>query len=246
MLPEFVKDRIASRIAGEIVLSKRPGEAMKKWRQIFNVKQLELAGFLGFSPSVISDYEGGRRKSPGSQVIRRFVLSLIKIDEIRGGDKLRELAQLFFPEFLNIALIDIGEFPNPHPIKTLVEVLDATVLYGDQKLFTSYVYGYTVIDSIEAIKRLSGDDYLRFYGMTTQRILVFTNVKFGRSPMVAIRVRGLKPTAVAIHGPEEVDPLAIELAKIEDIPLLLSRKPSVDDIVKGLRAILREGSPERP
>ncbi len=241
MLSEFIKDKLAARIAGEIVLSKNPGETMKKWRLIFGVRQLQLASFLGFSPSVISDYEGGRRKSPGSQIIRRFVLSLIKIDELKGGEKLNELATKLYPEFLTPALVDMGEFTFPVKIKMIQEVLEAKVLYGTEESLNSTIYGYTIIDSIKAIKTLSGDDFLKFFGLTTQRALIFTKVGSGRSPMVAIRVRGFKPATVILHGPEEVDPLAIELAKIENLPLMVSRLPTPEEIAKKIRSLMERG-----
>ena len=73
-------EKIRNDIAGEINLSGTPGSTMKKWREIFAITQAELAQLLKISPSTISDYEGNRRKSPGSGVIKRFVNSLITID----------------------------------------------------------------------------------------------------------------------------------------------------------------------
>ena len=58
-------EQLAVTIAGEITLSKDPGGSMKKWREIFGISQTELADYLKVSSSTISDYEGGRRKSPG-------------------------------------------------------------------------------------------------------------------------------------------------------------------------------------
>ncbi|MBU4201932.1 MAG: helix-turn-helix domain-containing protein, partial [Candidatus Altiarchaeota archaeon] len=59
------KSEITRKIAGEIVLADAPGKSMRKWREIFGIKQNSLAQKLGISASVISDYESGRRKSPG-------------------------------------------------------------------------------------------------------------------------------------------------------------------------------------
>lgn len=61
---EKEKEALAKRIAGEITLSSDPGKTMRKWREIFGISQTELADYLGVSSSVISDYEGGRRKVP--------------------------------------------------------------------------------------------------------------------------------------------------------------------------------------
>ena len=73
-------NELKKKIAGEIVLSSLPGETIKKWRQIFKISQIELSKELGISASVISDYEAGRRKSPGIKLIHRIVESIINID----------------------------------------------------------------------------------------------------------------------------------------------------------------------
>jgi putative transcriptional regulator len=72
-------------MAGEITLSDSPGKALKKWRISFNIPQGILAERLSVSPSVISDYESGRRKSPGTAVVGKIVDSILAIDEDTGG-----------------------------------------------------------------------------------------------------------------------------------------------------------------
>jgi putative transcriptional regulator len=99
------------------------------------------------------------------------------------------------------------------------------------------IYGYTVIDSIKAILEMDSEDFLKLYGWTTERALVFTKVTYGRSPMVAIKVKGLKPSLVVLHGPEIMDPVAIKIAEIEKIPLVHSKAESVDLLLKALRNI---------
>jgi len=85
-----VREVLARKIAGEIILSNTPGTAMKKWREIFNVSQTRLSEKMILSPSVISDYESGRRKSPGTRFVRRFVWALLTIDKERGGNFIQE------------------------------------------------------------------------------------------------------------------------------------------------------------
>ncbi|MHA2353252.1 MAG: transcriptional regulator, partial [Candidatus Thorarchaeota archaeon] len=51
-----VRERLARRIAGEIALSDYPGKTMRVWRERFRLPQIELADYIGISPSVISDY----------------------------------------------------------------------------------------------------------------------------------------------------------------------------------------------
>jgi len=76
------------------------------------------------------------------------------------------------------------------------------------------------------------------YGSTTQRALIFTNVKRGRSPILAIKLTSLRPSIVILHGIEHSpDPLAIELAKRERIPLALSHVKTVEALVENLREL---------
>src|SRR5580693_7848695 len=78
-------DELKEKIAGEITLSDSPGSAMKKWRELFGVTQVELAKQIKVSTSTISDYESNRRLSPGVGVIKRFVDALFTIDDSKGG-----------------------------------------------------------------------------------------------------------------------------------------------------------------
>lgn len=80
-----VLEVLARKIAGEIILSSGPGVAMRKWRELFAVSQNRLSKKMVLSPSVISDYESGRRKNPGTVFIKRFIWALLAIDKERGG-----------------------------------------------------------------------------------------------------------------------------------------------------------------
>ena len=60
-------------MAGEIVISEKPGDTLKKWRNIFKLSQKNLASLLNVKPSVVCDFEKGRRASPGIGTVRKFV-----------------------------------------------------------------------------------------------------------------------------------------------------------------------------
>ena len=79
-----------------------------------------------------------------------------------------------------------------------------------------------MLDAPRAILSIDASRFVEVYGWTTQRALIFTNVRYGRSPMVAIRAHPLKPAAVFFAAPGRIDPLAIRLSEIENIPLLTS------------------------
>jgi putative transcriptional regulator len=97
------------------------------------------------------------------------------------------------------------------------------------------VFGYTVVDSIKAIQMLSGLDFYRIFGTTSERALVFSGVSRGRSPMIAVKISPFKPRVIVLHGLEgEMDPLAVQLAAHEGIPLAVSRLDTEDELVEML------------
>src|SRR5205807_874519 len=71
----------------------------------------------------------------------------------------------------------------------------------------------------EQAPRCDATDYLRIYGSTSERALCFTGVKYGRSPMIAIKAHPLKPAMVVYVQPENIDELAMKLADLEGILL---------------------------
>lgn len=218
----------ASQIAGDVVVSENPGDTMRKWRERIAVKQAILAREMGLSPSVLSDYESGRRASPGVGFIKRYVYALVKLDQNHHKLLPRELVQRD-----RSAILAIGEFKDPVKAIDILKAVNGNVATGNDKLDTN-IYGYTVLDSIKTIYALSGFDFYKIYGATTERVLIFTKVGLGRSPMVAIRVVHLKPRMVVIHGPRVIDELAIALAEKEKIILSLAGNKSEQEIISAL------------
>jgi putative transcriptional regulator len=223
-----------AKIAGNIVASSDAGRSMKAWREKLGIRQITLARALGISPSVLSDYESGRRPSPGVQFVRKYVEALVRLDEGKG----RVISTLVSSE-RDEAILAIGEFHTPFSASDILRAVDGSVLVGDEN--TVKLYGYTVVDSIKTIYALSGYDFYRIFGATTERALVFTKVGMGRSPLVAIRVSQLKPRMVVIHGPKEVDPLAVDLARREGILLALSGAPSEESLISKLKTMGQTG-----
>jgi putative transcriptional regulator len=219
-----------AKIAGSVVANLDPGRAMKAWREKLGIKQVVLARRLGISPSVLSDYESGRRPSPGVQFVRKYVEAVVGIDE----SKERVVSKLVSTE-KDAATLSIGEFLTPVDASEVTKAVNGTVLVGDDR--SVRLYGYTVVDSIKTIYALSGYDFYRIFGATTERALIFTKVGLGRSPLVAIRVSQLKPRMVVIHGPKELDPLAVELAKREGIVLELSGATDEASLIGSLKSI---------
>ncbi len=71
-------------IAGSVVLSDNPPQHLKYWRKRFGVKQADLARKMDITPSVLSDYEKGRRPSPGVNFIKRYLVSLYELAKSNG------------------------------------------------------------------------------------------------------------------------------------------------------------------
>lgn len=227
-------DEFKQKIAGEITLSPDPGKTIRKWREEFGLSQHQLAETMDVSHSVVSDYESGRRKSPGVNVVRKMVDAFIELD-IKNGSP---VISRFNPEYKLDCVISMDEFVGGIPVDVFIEEIEGKNLNPDRTV-TKSIFGYTVVDSIKAILSLSSDDYLKIYGYNTERALVFTNVHLGRSPMIAVRAHPLTPAMVVYVQPEQTDSLAINLARLERIPLVTTDL-SVEELVSRMEA-LREG-----
>lgn len=210
-----MREQLREKIAGEITLSVNAGKTIRKWREEFGVSQQELARHLGVSPSVISDYESGRRKSPGIVIVRKIVDGLVDLDEKSGGNILKkyDLGEK------SDAIISIREFKHSITAADFMAIISGVPLNKHVSMERD-IHGFTIIDSVKAITSLTSMDYLKIYGWSSERALIFTGVKFGRSPMIAVRAHPLKPAMVVYHKPEHVDDLAVRLATLEGIPLV--------------------------
>ncbi|WP_132059461.1 helix-turn-helix domain-containing protein [Halorussus amylolyticus] len=231
--PDDPRGHLAERIAGEITLSDDPGATLRKWRTDFGVSQTDLAAHLDVSSSVVSDYESGRRQSPGIGVVARIVSGLLDIDERRGGDRIRQYARVLSAGFESDIVNDLREYPTTVPLSKFYDAVGATQLSGGDH---DHVTGHTVIDSIEAITRLSSEEFYRLYGQSTSRALMFTNVTRGESPLVAMRVVNPTPNAVVLHGLDRDDlwEHAPKLAQLDGFALAVTNVP-IDDVLEALR-----------
>lgn len=224
---------LAERIAGEVTLSDDPGATLRKWREEFDVAQTTLSNELDVSASVISDYESGRRENPGIRVVSRIVRGLLNIDERRGGDRVRQHARVLSAGFDQDVVYDLREYPTTVPLSRFYATIGAeSVVQGS----TDTIAGHTVINSVEAIKRLSSEEFYRLYGQSTNRALVFTGVTRGESPLVALRVVTPTPSAVVLHGLEREDlwEHAPALARADGVSLATTTEP-IDSLLDSLR-----------
>ena len=214
-----VKDILSEKIAGEITLSPKPGKTIRKWRNIFGISQTELASYLNLSPSVISDYESGRRKSPGIQTVKKIIEGFIKIDEKLGGKIIHQYDSMVTT---HDGIIEIMEYPYAVTVENFINNINGNILTSGKIGFKKKVKGFTLVDSIKIIENITPIDYANLYGWSPERALIFTGIRYGRSPMIAIRIHPIKPAAIIYHKPNQIDNLAIQLAENEKIPLIIT------------------------
>ena len=140
------------------------------------------------------------------------------------------MASNFAPFFAAILVL----CPSPHPISKPFRVeISGNILTSNEIGLRKNVKGFTLVDSVKTIETINSGDYNRLYGWSTERAIIFTGIRYGRSPMIAIRVHPVKPTVVVYHRPGSVDSLAIKLADRENIPLVTTSLP-LDELKKKL------------
>ena len=225
-----IRDALSEKIAGEITLSPKPGQTIRKWRGVFNISQTELANYLKLSPSVISDYESGRRKSPGIQTVKKIIRAFIEVDEKNGGKILHQYDSMVDTQE---GIMEIMEYPFSISAEKFIWEIEGNILTTSKIGLKKNVKGFTLVDSLKTIETINSGDYNRLYGWSTERAIIFTGIRYGRSPMIAIRVHPVKPTVVVYHKPGSVDSLAVKLADRENIPLVITNLP-LDTLKKKL------------
>jgi putative transcriptional regulator len=230
----LARETLAKRIAGEVVLSDTPGKIIQKWRNIFKIPQRKLANEMKIMPSVISDYENGRRKSPGIKVIKKMVDAMINIDEKRGGRVIKEFSVYPNKNLLSEAIIDMKEFSSPITITDFCKSIDAKLSVRID-LSDKKIYGYTIVDSMKAIIDIPPMELVRLYGMTSERAIIFVGSKRGRSAMVAIKVTNLRPGLVILQSKEGIDELAKRIAEIEGIPIATTKVQKIKELMLVLK-----------
>ncbi len=216
-------NELMERIAGEITLSDSPGSAMKKWRELFGITQMDLARQIKISTSTVSDYESNRRMSPGVGVIRRFVEALFTIDKDRGGTVVSGLERLTPKSEEKDPYYKIHDFAAPISGADFNRIIEGKVVANASYLDAVKLFGYTKLDSLRVILEISPSEYPKLFGSTTERAFIFEKVSTGRSPLVVVRVAPIKPKIIVLHNVPTIDRLAVKIAQVEKIPLITTK-----------------------
>ena len=223
-----MQEQLTRRMAGEIVVSEKPGDTLRKWREIFQLSQKELATLLEVNPSVVCDFEKGRRASPGIGTVRKLVEAMVDYDSAHGGKVVNTMSG----RRNNEAIVDIREFTSGITIGNIIETIECEVLAGTEEIIERPIYGYTMVDSLKAITSFNA--FGEMYGWSNERAVFFSGVHYGRSPMIAVRAHPVKPRMVVYIKPKAVDPLAPKLADMEKV-VLTKTDLGENEIIEKLR-----------
>ena len=222
--------KLKAEIAGEIVLAEKPGEVLRKWREVFEITQTELARYLNVSPSTISDYESGRRSNPGINVIKKFVNALFEID-IEKGKKV--ISKLLEGELSHEEYFQVKEFTSSLLLTDFVSLIKGKILVNEKVAMNIKIHGIVIINSIKVMLEMPQEMFKLLNIHAMDKAFIFLDVSTGRSPLVVIRIAPNKPKAVVLHNLEKVDELAIKIAEREKIPLIMTNTP-IQEILKEL------------
>jgi len=122
---ENLRNRLAEKMAGDITLSEKPGESLKKWRLNFEISQTDIANYLKVSPSVIIE---------------------------RGGKKIHTFESILNAESGSKSIYSTYEYTIPIQLAKLVNLIEGEIVYKGAE---RPLYGFSVIDSQRAVLELS-------------------------------------------------------------------------------------------
>ncbi|MEM2211813.1 MAG: helix-turn-helix domain-containing protein [Candidatus Nezhaarchaeales archaeon] len=231
-----LRREIAVRMLGEIAFSSDIGGALRLWRERFLTSKVDLARHLKLSPSVISDYESGRRRSPGVKVLKRFVLALMEIDEKRGERVLKDLAYLLVgSEPLRSAILDARNFTEAPSVFEFCKFIKARI-FTCEDLWGDDVTGYVVLHSSKLLLETPAYDYVKLQSLIAGKAVVFADAPSSQPLMVSVKLMQAKPAVVVLHGLRSIDKTSRAIANSEQIPLATVRGFSTVDLIKALRS----------
>ena len=171
-----------------------------------------VAGVCKPATLAANSESGSRARSPSRTTRARRYAS--------GG---RTSTRLVSAGFENDIVLDLREYATSLDLADFYRAIGGEeVVPGPQT-----ISGHTVIDGIQAIRRLSSEEFYRLFGQSTSRALVFTNVTSGEGPLVAMRVVTPTPNAVVLHGlsPDDLWEYAPAIARLDGFSLGIVETP---------------------
>ena len=217
-------------IAGEISMSENPGNAFKKWQNIFEISQLSLARQMKLSCSTISDYENGRRNNPSIKLVQRFVNTLIELDLKHKGQIIRKLITI-----PSVQVFETKEFKRGIKIKHTEGLKELTQV--NTKNPNELVFGISYLDA-QNIPELESSDLQKLFGKTNKRIFYINNVQ---SPLlIHMFLKSLKlatnlyPSILILETTKTQDEINKDIDVNIPIYITQKNKDEIKTIVKDL------------
>jgi putative transcriptional regulator len=233
---EALYEGLARTIVGDIVFSSDPSAAIGKWRNIFGIRQSIIAENMGVMPSVVSDYESGRRKSPGSEMVKKFVSALFAADRMRANCVSKDFIDSDSSAALSDVIIDSRQLENPVTLESIIPVVKGEYI-SDGAESDRKIRGYTIFDSVNAVIKMSQSDVVRLNNLAAERAIVLTEVEHGKSSIIALKLMNIKPGVVIFHGLKGLDKLAERIARVEKIPVIISGFSTMDELIAALKSL---------
>ena len=231
------ESKVLESILGDICANENYGVVMRKWRNIFNVSQAELAEELGVQPSVISDYEGQRRTSPGIVLIRNYVNALIRIGRKKDKNIINKIGAYSLSGKKGLIAKD---FEKELSIEALGKILNAKIILDSENVSVKKcVFFYDNI--IDTFTSMSTSEFLNFMrGENTA--VVFTNVHSGRFPFIVLKLLSSTkkislPRFVVFQGEtDSISKIVLRMAKNSGISIATTNcsKEDISGIINKL------------
>jgi predicted transcriptional regulator len=173
-------------IIGDIASNPNYGIVMKKWREMFEIKQGLISDELKVKQSVISDYENERCKNPGIKFVRKYSLAIIKIAKSNNYQEYSNvLKRLKIKDVAQI--IEKLTFKKYYSNKDFLKILKASQLIMPEN---ELKVNNCVFFLDNASKLLTNQPSYKLINNVGKKdtLFVFLNVKSGNFPVILINL----------------------------------------------------------
>ncbi|MFA5303738.1 MAG: hypothetical protein WC393_04350 [Candidatus Nanoarchaeia archaeon] len=173
-------------IIGDIASNPNYGLVMKKWREMFAIKQGLISDELKVKQSVISDYENERCKNPGIKFVRDYSLALIKTAKANNHSE-------YFKVLKRLKLKAAPEIIEKISFKKYYSNQDFLKIFGASQLImpkTELKVNNCVFFIDNASKLLTNRPSYKLITNIGKKdtLFVFLNVKSGNFPVILINL----------------------------------------------------------
>ncbi|MDD4353602.1 MAG: hypothetical protein PHN56_04035 [Candidatus Nanoarchaeia archaeon] len=227
-------------IIGDIASNPNYGLVMKKWREMFAIKQGLVSNELNVKQSVISDYENERCKNPGIKFVRDYSLAIIKIAKLNNYKEYSNVLNRLKLKTVE-ELIEKIEFKKYYSNHDFLKIFNASQLImpkEDLKVNNCVFF----VDN--ASKLLTNQPSYKLLNSIEKKdtLFVFLNVKSGNFPVILINFllgksnNDSKKILLFQSEKLKLSWIAKRLAKSNNLSIIWSKK-SKEEILNSLKKL---------